>query len=56
MTETFADSRLSSSLLIWNARKILNDLCKDCWRWVLKNPNGYIKNLEELDLSIYCEI
>ena len=52
----FADSRLSTSILNWKARKNLNDICKDGWRWVLKNPNGYIKNLEELDLSIYCEI
>ncbi|CAE19668.1 UDP-glucose-4-epimerase [Prochlorococcus marinus subsp. pastoris str. CCMP1986] len=52
----FADSRLSNSILNWKARKTLDDICRDGWRWGLKNPYGYIKNLEELDLSIYCEI
>ncbi len=52
----FADNRLSSSLINWRPRKTLEDVCKDGWKWVLENPYGYIKNLEELDLSNYCEI
>ena len=52
----FADNSLSNSILNWKARKTLVDICKDGWSWVLKNPYGYIKDLDELDLSIYCEI
>ena len=52
----FADSRLSTTILNWKARKTLDEICRDGWRWVLKNPNGYIKNLEDLELSIYCEV
>ena len=52
----FADSRLSTAILNWKARKTLDDICRDGWRWVLKNPNGYIKNLEDLELSIYFEV
>ena len=34
----FADIRLSSSILNWKSRKTLDDICKDGWRWALKNP------------------
>lgn len=52
----FADNSLSNHILSWKPRRTLNNICEDGWRWVLQNPYGYIKNLEELDSSIYSEI
>tara|TARA_Y100001978_G_C23679153_1_gene428050 strand:+ start:716 stop:1768 length:1053 start_codon:yes stop_codon:yes gene_type:complete len=36
-----ADNSLAKEILNWRPQKDLNDMCKDSWNWVSKNPNGY---------------
>ena len=31
----------AAELLKWKTEKSLEDMCKDSWRWVQGNPNGY---------------
>jgi UDP-glucose 4-epimerase len=42
----FADPLKAFKELDWKAEKSLEDMCKDSWRWQLKNPNGYEENLD----------
>jgi UDP-glucose 4-epimerase len=37
----FADPKHAKSLLGWEAKKTLNQMCADTWRWQSQNPNGY---------------
>ena len=37
----FADPTKAKRLLNWKARYSIKDMCKDVWRWQLKNPDGY---------------
>lgn len=37
----FADPAKAKRLLGWTARKTLEDMCRDSWRWQRMNPNGY---------------
>ena len=37
----FADSSYSAERLDWHAERGLDEMCKDTWRWQLKNPDGY---------------
>ena len=39
--ECYADSTKAFEELGWKAKKTLDDLCGDSWRWQTKNPNGY---------------
>ncbi len=41
VAECFADPTLAHKLLGWQARRSLDDMCKDAWRWQSANPNGY---------------
>jgi len=36
-----ADNERAISLLQWNPKRNLKDMCKDGWRWRQINPNGY---------------
>ena len=36
-----ADVSLAKNLLGWTPKKSLEDMCKDGWKWKVKNPNGY---------------
>ncbi len=38
-----ADNSLAKELLNWEPKRNLKDMCKDGWRWVKLNPNGYQK-------------
>jgi UDP-glucose 4-epimerase len=38
---SFADVRLARSYLSWEARRDLEQMCADTWRWQVANPNGY---------------
>ncbi|WP_096187157.1 UDP-glucose 4-epimerase GalE [Evansella halocellulosilytica] len=38
---SFADSQKAEKELGWTAKKGLDDMCRDAWRWQEKNPNGY---------------
>jgi UDP-glucose 4-epimerase len=37
----FADPNYSAERLSWHAERGLDEMCKDTWRWQLKNPDGY---------------
>ncbi len=37
----YADATLASSLLGWQARRSLDTMCQDSWRWQSTNPDGF---------------
>ena len=37
----YADCTKAKSELHWEAKKTLDDMCADSWRWQSQNPNGY---------------
>jgi UDP-glucose 4-epimerase len=37
----YADPSKAEEELNWTARKNLEDMCRDTWRWQSQNPNGY---------------
>lgn len=37
----YADVSKAQKELGWRAKRDLEDMCKDAWRWQLKNPKGY---------------
>jgi len=37
----WADPQKAQSTLIWQAKKSIDDMCQDTWRWQSQNPNGY---------------
>ena len=37
----FADPGLAQRLLGWSAKRDLQAMCADAWRWQKQNPNGY---------------
>ena len=37
----FAEAKLAKTVLDWQARRNLVDMCRDGWKWQRKNPNGY---------------
>lgn len=41
VAETFADPSLAKSLLGWEAKHDLRQMCEDHWRWQSQNPAGY---------------
>jgi UDP-glucose 4-epimerase len=41
VAECYADPALAQRLLGWQARRTLQDMCADAWRWQSTNPNGY---------------
>ncbi len=36
-----ADISLAKSILNWEPKSSIDDICKNGWNWQLKNPNGY---------------
>ena len=41
IAKCYADSTLAKKVLNWEAKRDLNQMCKDAWNWQSKNPNGY---------------
>lgn len=41
VAECYADARLAIELLGWQAKRNLDDMCTDHWRWQEMNPRGY---------------
>lgn len=41
IAESFASAKKANVLLGWIAKKSLEDMCVDVWRWQSQNPNGY---------------
>ena len=37
----WADPQKAQSTLNWQAKKSIDDMCQDTWRWQSQNPNGY---------------
>ncbi|MGG3564196.1 UDP-glucose 4-epimerase GalE [Neobacillus rhizosphaerae] len=37
----YADPVKAERSLGWNAKRGIEEMCNDAWRWQLKNPNGY---------------
>lgn len=38
----YADARLAQKLLGWKARRGIDEMCADAWRWQRTNPAGYV--------------
>lgn len=41
---SYADPSLAKSLLNWEAKKSIENMIEDTWRWQSKNPKGYKKS------------
>jgi len=41
IARNYADPSYAKEILGWEAKRDLNQMCKDSWRWQSKNPNGY---------------
>ncbi len=41
IAKCYADSSYAKKILNWEAKKTLDDICKDTWKWQINNPNGY---------------
>lgn len=39
--EVYADASKAKNLLGWEAKKNVDDMCRDSWNWQSNNPNGY---------------
>jgi UDP-glucose 4-epimerase len=39
--EVYANAQKAKDLLGWEAKKNVDDMCKDSWNWQSNNPNGY---------------
>ena len=37
----FADTTYAKEILNWEAKKSIDQMCEDTWRWQSQNPNGY---------------
>lgn len=41
VAQCYADPRLAQRMLGWQARRSLEEMCADAWRWQSRNPDGY---------------
>jgi UDP-glucose 4-epimerase len=41
VAKCYADPALAKQLLGWEAKRDINEMCEDSWRWQSQNPNGY---------------
>lgn len=41
IAKCYADPSLAQQLLGWHAKRSLEEMCADSWRWQSRNPNGY---------------
>jgi len=41
IAEIYADASHANKLFNWNAKRTLDDMCQDHWRWQSQNPDGY---------------
>lgn len=40
----------ANKVLDWKTELTVMDACRDAWRWVKMNPNGYQESIEEIVL------
>jgi len=43
ITTCYADASYAKEILNWEAKKGIEEMCEDSWRWQMKNPHGYKK-------------
>jgi UDP-glucose 4-epimerase len=51
----YADPTKAMKELGWAAKRGIEEMCEDSWRWQLNNPNGYVENpsmVQELYLKV----
>ena len=41
LATVYADPAKAKTVLGWEAKKTVADMCRDSWNWQSKNPNGY---------------
>ena len=41
IAKCFADPSYAKEVLDWEAKKSIDEMCEDSWKWQLKNPDGY---------------
>jgi UDP-glucose 4-epimerase len=41
VAKNFAEVSLAAKLLGWRAKRTIDDMCRDSWRWQQGNPDGY---------------
>ena len=41
VARSFADPRVARTLIGFECKKTLEEMCSDTWNWIQKNPNGY---------------
>jgi len=41
VAQCYANAAKARDMLGWEAKKTLQDMCRDSWRWQSGNPNGY---------------
>jgi UDP-glucose 4-epimerase len=41
IAKCYADPTTAKEILDWEAKKSIDDMCADSWRWQSNNPNGY---------------
>lgn len=41
IAKCFADPSYAKEVLNWEAKKSIDEMCEDSWKWQLKNPDGY---------------
>lgn len=41
IAKCYADPSTAKEILDWEAKKSIDDMCADSWRWQSNNPNGY---------------
>ena len=44
IAKCFADPSYAEKMLGWKAKKTVQEMCQDSWRWQSNNPNGYEQN------------
>jgi UDP-glucose 4-epimerase len=43
IAKCFADPSYAKEILGWEAKKSIEEMCEDSWRWQSANPEGYSK-------------
>ena len=43
VSSLIADNQKAVKLLNWKPKRNLKDMCRDGWKWIKLNPNGYQK-------------
>jgi UDP-glucose 4-epimerase len=42
IAKNYADPTYAKEILGWEAKRDLEEMCRDSWRWQSQNPNGYL--------------